>query len=112
MDTIVVRYAEIALKGAKRNFFEQKLQNNIAHSLGIPYEQVHKFHSQFIVEVASGDIRSCLEKLKHVFGISWYGPARSCGLEFEDIMRSGTELAEELINSDIGSSRLLALPLI
>ena len=42
MDSIVVRYAEIALKGAKRNFFEQKLGSNIAHSLDIPHEQVHK----------------------------------------------------------------------
>ena len=69
MDTILIRYAEIALKGANRHIFEDQLIKNIKLSQKSPL-QIIKLQKQILITGEKID----LDKLKQVFGIAWLAP--------------------------------------
>jgi tRNA uracil 4-sulfurtransferase len=93
MKKIIVRYAEIALKGSNRHIFIRQLKNNIIHILGIPPGAVKHRHHQFIVRVRDNETEHMLKKLKKVFGVAWFAPTYSCPSTMEAIIRTGTEIA-------------------
>ena len=67
---IILRYAEIYLKGKNRGFFENALETNVRRALkGFAYE-LAKQNGRYLVskfEEAYGE--DIIEKLKKVFGI-------------------------------------------
>lgn len=69
MVTVLIRYAEIALKGANRSVFENQLIKNIKLSQKLPL-QIIKLQKQILISGAKID----LNKLKQVFGIAWFAP--------------------------------------
>lgn len=73
-----MHYGEIALKGAKRSFFENTLISNIESGLGITGDQVHQYKGQLVVEVETGLLETALKKLSKVIGITWYAPVTFC----------------------------------
>lgn len=70
MTDILIRYAEIGLKGKNRHIFEDKLIANIKLVLKNHQIQIIKEHKQFILTTPS----NVVEKLQSVFGIAWFSP--------------------------------------
>ena len=71
---ILVRYAEIFLKGGNRRNFEERLAANIARALaGLGGHRVERQHGRILVLGPGGP--EALRRLGGVFGISSYSPA-------------------------------------
>src|SRR5690242_2602336 len=74
---IIIRYAEIYLKGLNRPYFENALIKNTSGILSdIAGAVVKKGESRVYVEgVSDNDLNRALEKLQFVYGIHSYSPA-------------------------------------
>ena len=67
---ILIKYAEIHLKGLNRPFFEKKLVTNIRHALGeIPGEIVREQGRVFVYAIPEASIEEAALRLTRVFGI-------------------------------------------
>lgn len=62
----LIHYGELSLKGKNRSLFENKLVENIERETG---GKVTKYRGRFVLEGGTP------EKLRHIFGISWYAEA-------------------------------------
>lgn len=73
---IIIRYAEIHLKGLNRPFFEKALVKNVASALsGIEGAVVRRGESRVYVEnVKEDQMNAALEALGRVYGIHSYSP--------------------------------------
>lgn len=98
MNTIIVRYAEIALKGENRNEFERQLTSNIRRALGPLQKQVIRQRDQVLVRVQPEDMTQAKAKLRQVFGIAWFAEVTRCDNTMEDIMRTAFEVALPLLD--------------
>ena len=98
MTRIIVRYAEIALKGSNRHIFVRQLKNNIIRILRVSPRAVKHHHHQFIVKVPDIETAHTLEKLHRVFGIAWFAPTHTCPTTMEAIIQTGTEVAIKELN--------------
>jgi thiamine biosynthesis protein ThiI len=76
-NVIIIRYAEIHLKGLNRPYFEKALVKNISAALSdIPGAIVKRGESRVYIEgVNDTDLGRALEKLKYVYGIHSYSSA-------------------------------------
>jgi len=84
MDTILVRYSEIALKGKNRYFFEKKLMQNIKECMKqnkIKFSDIHKSRGRIIFY--SQDM--AVSYLKNVFGVSSVSIAKEVNLNIKNI---------------------------
>jgi len=84
---LLVRYAEIGLKGKNRSYFEKKLIENIKHKLG-----------KVKIEIDSGSILINSDNsslLKEVFGIGWFSAAKETGLTLKEMQASVVKILEE-----------------
>ena len=72
---ILVRYAEIGLKGGNRGIFENQLIKNIKIALKNPSLQIIKAQKQIVISGENINI----EPLKTVFGIAWFAPVTVVG---------------------------------
>ncbi len=90
---IIIRYAEIHLKGLNRPFFEKALMKNVAAALGnIEGALVRRGESRIYVEnVRDDQLSMALDALGHVFGIHSYSPGVRVEQDFET---AATVLAE------------------
>jgi tRNA uracil 4-sulfurtransferase len=93
MTRIIVRYAEIALKGSNRHIFIRQLKNNIIRILGVSPRAVRHQHHQFVVRVRDSETDQMLMKLRKVFGIAWFAPTHTCPSTMESIIQNGIEVA-------------------
>ena len=67
---IIIRYAEIYLKGKNRGFFEKKLRNNIKDALKEVTATLVVSQNRFVIKDYKVEEEPLiLEKLKKVFGI-------------------------------------------
>lgn len=87
-DHIVIRYAEIALKGKNQKDFLNKLVKNIKEQVKVdlgftPVMAREQGRLYLLLEGREPDI--FYDSLNHVFGISSYSPARKVGLEMDEI---------------------------
>ena len=66
---IIIRYAEIYLKGKNRGFFENALETNVRRALkGFDYE-LYKQNGRYLVsKFQEENADSIIEKLQKVFG--------------------------------------------
>lgn len=101
MKTILVRYAEIALKGANRYMFENKLRKNMQEALEIPLARVRQYGAQYAVQVADDHLEEALERLGKVFGIAWYAPTTTCENTLGEIVPVAVEAAKGKLDSSI-----------
>ena len=72
----LIHYGELSLKGRNRSFFENKLKENIERETS---GKVTKYRGRFVLE--NGDP----EKLKNVFGLSWYAEAIRVDKNYDSI---------------------------
>ncbi len=82
---IIIRYAEIHLKGLNRPYFEKALVKNIAAALsGIEGALVRRGESRVYVEnVKEDQMSAALEALGRVFGIHSYSPGVRLEQDFD-----------------------------
>ena len=86
-DVILIKYAEITLKGDNKNFFEKKLAENIKRLLKknkIKYEKIVRFRTHMIIHTKEKEekIRPVIEK---IFGIANFSFAYTCEKDIEKI---------------------------
>lgn len=84
-NVIIIRYAEIHLKGLNRPYFEKALVKNAAEALRhIDGAVVRRGESRLYVEgVSDAQLGQALEALKYVFGIHSFSPAVRLEQDFE-----------------------------
>jgi len=93
-DVIIVRYAEIALKGKNRIDFEKRLISNICKSLtiaGVSFERIKLIRGRILVYTS----HSCY-CLRKVFGISSFSPAISCSIDIDTIWKNSEKILPQL----------------
>ncbi len=91
---IIIRYAEIYLKGKNRGFFERAFENNLRNALrGFEHEFVKQCGRYLIENFYEEDGEAILEKLKKVFGVH----TLSVAYETESDMQSIFEAAKLLV---------------
>lgn len=91
---IIVRFAEIGLKGKNRSFFENALVRNIKSCLNsnkIKYSSVTKPHGRVLIKTDNPCI--CL---KNVFGIASFSDAVNVGCDIESAKKQALKLAKNL----------------
>src|SRR3989304_5957345 len=84
---LLVRYGEIGLKGQNRPLFENQLVRNIKSKLG--NVKIEKDSGSILIDSDNPD------KLKEVFGISWYAPAVETMVNLKEIQDSVLQALKE-----------------
>lgn len=84
MKKILIRYAEIGLKGGNLNYFENELIKNIKLSLGREVA-LKKLRKQFVITVPSNLLDQILVNLKKIFGIAWFAEIFETDSNLKDI---------------------------
>ena len=93
---IVVKYAEIHLKGLNRPFFEKKLVERIKQALRpLPVRVVREQGRVFIFGVPVEALQEVSDKLSHVFGIHSFCPALSVEKDWDVICRAALTLIDK-----------------
>jgi thiamine biosynthesis protein ThiI len=95
---ILVRYAEIGIKGRNRERFERALAQNIEQCLRahqVPFAQVRRVYGRIIIE--TDHPCACL---KHVFGIASFSQATPAGATIEQAAQAAAPLVAALTESD------------
>ncbi len=90
IDTSLVRYNEIGLKGKNRGYFEKKLINNIKDCLNknnIKFNSIRRYSGRILI--STNDKCLCL---KNVFGISSFSPAIKTELDLNKIKNEALKL--------------------
>lgn len=89
---IVLRYGEIALKGANRHFFESRLVKNLKEQLK-PYRssKVTKEHGRLYVQCVDEHFEGVMAVLSRTYGLVSYSPANVVSLELEAINDAAVE---------------------
>jgi len=100
MEYILVHYGELALKGAKRDYFEQTLIDNIAHSLRIDKGQVKQYKGQLVMEIDHFQVESAVNELTRVMGITWVMPAQRCENDLVTIKQKAEEIIHPILDSN------------
>lgn len=92
---ILIKYAEIHLKGLNRPFFEKKLVSNIRRAL-LPLEPkiVREQGRVFVYGIGEEDMEATVEKLTKVFGIHSLCVTRCIDKDWETIVRHAAALME------------------
>jgi thiamine biosynthesis protein ThiI len=84
MNSIVVHYNELALKGRNRPWFVQMLVRNIRTALGgLGIPAVRSVMGRVEIELGPADWSDVRERLRTVFGIAYYSFAGSAPLELD-----------------------------
>lgn len=86
---LLVRYAEIGLKGRNRGFFEKTLMNNIKNKLDCT---VTRMSGRILLETSDKDPFS---KLKKVFGIASFSEVLKLDLDLEIIKKESLKILKE-----------------
>lgn len=94
---IIIRYAEIHLKGLNRPFFEKALVKNVASALGgIEGAVVRRGESRIYVEnIKEEQLNAALEALGRVYGIHSYSPGVRLEQDFDAAVQVLAELVAE-----------------
>ena len=93
-DCIVIHFGEIAIKGNNKIDFTKKLYANIKHMLdGIKYKKFEMLRDRLVLyPTGTGDYEKSLERLAHVFGLSWYAPALISKSDIDSIIKSAEKI--------------------
>ena len=91
---IIIRYAEIHLKGKNRGWFERVFAVNMEKSLkGIRHE-IHRSSGRYLIEnFNSVDTEVILERLKRVFGIHSFSVGFKVGADMDEIFTAAKDVS-------------------
>ncbi|MBQ9950482.1 MAG: tRNA 4-thiouridine(8) synthase ThiI [Clostridia bacterium] len=92
-NVILIRYAEIHLKGLNRPFFERKLEHNIRHAL---HDIDHKIRNEsgriYAVGISDTQLDTAAQRLTKVFGVHSVSIAVSTEKSWESVKQAASEL--------------------
>ena len=100
-DHIVIRYAEIALKGKNQKDFLNRLIHNIKEQIKTDLDitpVIEREMGRIYLKLDGQSPELFFDSLNHVFGISSYSPARKTGLELEDIKAAALDELRAAMN--------------
>ena len=104
---ILVRYAEIFLKGGNRRNFEERLAANLARALGpLGGYRVERQHGRIVVLGPGGP--EALRRIGTVFGVSSYSPATILPPDLDRLEACAVELGRAAKASGARSFRIEA----
>ncbi len=93
---LVVRYAEIHLKGLNRPYFERMLTARIAEALRpLPARVVREQGRVFVDGIPSADIDEAADRLSRVFGVHSISPAACLEKDWDAIVEAAAEQARQ-----------------
>ncbi len=93
---IIIRYAEIFLKGKNRGFFEKAFENNMNRALqGIDCELVKQSGRYLVQNFSEEEAEEIVEKLKKVFGIHTISVAYVTASDMDSIFEAAKLLLRE-----------------
>lgn len=92
-NVILIRYAEIHLKGLNRPFFERKLEHNIRHAL---HDIDHKIRNEsgriYAVGISDAQLDTAAQRLTKVFGVHSVSIAVATEKSWESVKQAASEL--------------------
>lgn len=93
---IIIRYAELHLKGKNRGWFERVFVVNMEKSLkGIKHE-IRRHSGRYLIEnFQEKDTETILERLKKVFGIHSYSVALKVSSDMDAIFKASDEVCSK-----------------
>jgi tRNA uracil 4-sulfurtransferase len=95
-DLLLIRYAELSVKGKNRKKFERQLQNNIREALrDFPEAKVFRTYGRMYVELKGAPLHEVTERLRGIFGISSFSPVIREKLEEEAVMEAAHRVTED-----------------
>lgn len=104
---ILIRYAELSLKGKNRKKFESKLEQNIKQALiTFPNVKTSRSFGRMFVELYGEDEKAVSEKLKGVFGIYSFSPALKLPVAESDIVDGALWAMKDALPSGSGSFKV------
>ncbi len=90
---IIIRYAEIHLKGKNRGWFERVFVVNMEKSLKGLKHEIRRHSGRYLIEnFEEGDIQTILERLKKVFGIHSYSVALKVSSDLDSIFSAAKQV--------------------
>ncbi len=90
---VIIRYAELFLKGKNRGFFERIFGENIERALKGVQHLLHKNSGRYIVDgFDENDTDEIVEKLKKVFGIHSLSVAIETATDLDSIFEAAKEV--------------------
>ncbi len=103
MQTYIVHYGELALKGRNRRSFEDRLIHNIHMALrNLVPVTVKRFHSYILVDVEETKPLALVEqRLARIPGIAYVAPALRVAPEMEQISDAAMQLAREVVTPEL-----------
>jgi thiamine biosynthesis protein ThiI len=94
-NAVVVHYAEIALKGENRPYFERILVTNIKESIGKVYTDIKRTFGIIIISLEKNvDLAAVEDCLRKIPGISSYAPAIKVESDVDAIKMQALEIAK------------------
>jgi tRNA uracil 4-sulfurtransferase len=94
LDSLVVHYHEIGLKGRNRSFFENTLARNLKHAMrGTGYKRLRQGFGRVMIDFEPGaSTDEAAERMARVFGVAYVGLGRRVEPDLEQIADVGLEL--------------------
>lgn len=98
---IVIRYAELALKGKNRSQFERRLQENIKIALKpFPNVKIERTYGRMFVQLNGEDHELIAEKLSKIFGIHSFSIAVKVENTLEKIQDGALRAIAEILEGN------------
>ena len=95
---LLVRYAEIHLKGQNRPFFERKLVQAIVRALSGLHVRVERAQSRmFVYGLTEETMSEAVRRMKHVFGVHSVSPAVAVDKSFDAIVEAAGNMMGEVL---------------
>ncbi|RXI98559.1 tRNA 4-thiouridine(8) synthase ThiI [Anaerobacillus alkaliphilus] len=96
---IVIRYAELALKGKNRSQFERRLQENIKMALkSFPNAKIERTFGRMFIQLNGEDHEQIAEKLSKIFGIHSFSLAVKVENELTKIQDGALRALSEILD--------------
>ncbi len=107
---LLIRYAEIHLKGLNRPYFERRLQDAIRRALRSMGARVERTQSRmFVYGLSAEQVEPAIERLQRVFGVHSVSPALAVDVSYDAIAEAACQLMEaELTNRQQASFKVFS----
>ena len=103
---IIIRYAELFLKGKNRGFFEKAFETNMQRALnGIPCKLVKQSGRYLVVDFADYDAEILIENLQKVFGLHTLSLAYETDSDLDSIFEAAKLFLKESGSFKVESHR-------
>lgn len=98
-DHILIRYAELALKGKNRSAFERRLQENIKIALKpFPKAKVERTYGRMFIQLNGENHQPITDQLSKIFGVHSFSLAIKVKNELESIQQGALKAVQEILD--------------